>query len=134
MRKAVFAAAALALVFSGGAASPAGAAPATGPAVGKAPAAWNDCPPGHFCLFEDRDGGRLMYAYDECTPMGVVNIGSVGQGDKVTSFWNRSRFLAHIYNWKFDDWKLMRAVSANTPQTNFPANQNDQADGFRVFC
>lgn len=124
LRKATFVAAAVGLVFAGSAATPANAAPA----------AWNDCPPGHFCLFEDRDGGRLMYAYDECTPQGIVNIGAVGQGDKVTSYWNRSRFLAHIYDWRAGDWRLMRAASANTSPTNFEPVSNDRADGFRVFC
>ncbi|MGW2292240.1 peptidase inhibitor family I36 protein [Streptomyces phaeochromogenes] len=105
---------------------------ATAPASASA-SAWNDCPPGHFCLYEHANGGQLMYAYDECTPLGVVNIGSVGEGDKITSAWNRSSFVGAIYDWQ-GFWSFMTNFQPNSAQRNLPADFNDKTDGFRVVC
>lgn len=85
---------------------------ATGVAVSPAaaaPAAWNDCPPGHFCLFEHGNGGALMYAYDECSPL-IKNIGSVGEGDKISSYWNRSRFRGSCTTGR-EAWALFGTTS-----------------------
>ncbi|MFE7439043.1 peptidase inhibitor family I36 protein [Streptomyces chartreusis] len=97
-----------------------------------APAAWSDCPPGHFCVFEDANGGALMYAWDECSP-NIKNIGSVGEGDKVSSYWNRSRFRGDLYDWQ-GFWSRHHIAPANGPQINLPGPNNDITDGVQVVC
>ncbi|WP_328939765.1 peptidase inhibitor family I36 protein [Streptomyces tauricus] len=110
---------------------------ATGVAVSPAaaaPAAWNDCPPGHFCLFEHGNGGALMYAYDECSPL-IKNIGSVGEGDKISSYWNRSRFRGELYDWQGSLGFVRHHIApANGSQYNLPAPNNDITDGLKVVC
>jgi hypothetical protein len=59
------------------------------------------------------------------------DIGSAGQGDRVTSFQNRTGHPVGLYNWTGEKWDLLIRI-ANGQTGNMPKPVDNATDAIKV--
>ncbi|WP_067805842.1 peptidase inhibitor family I36 protein [Nocardia beijingensis] len=101
-----------------------------GVALAPAPAsAAYDCPGGLFCGYDHRNGtGMFVQVDNNCL---LHDIGNEGNGDRLSSYWNRTGKTVGVYNWTGREWQLLVSVPDNS-KGNVPADGDNKADALWV--
>ncbi|WP_435593381.1 peptidase inhibitor family I36 protein [Nocardia sp. bgisy118] len=88
------------------------------------------CPGGTFCGWDDPDGTGSMIVQVDANCV-LHDIGNGGVGDRLTSYWNRTRKTVAVYNWTGDHWQLLVSIPDNG-RGNMPRGTDNTADAVRV--
>ncbi|MGV9834150.1 peptidase inhibitor family I36 protein [Nocardia niigatensis] len=88
-----------------------------------------DCPGGMFCGWDGRGGtGRPVVQTDNgCF---IHDIGNAGEGDLLTSYWNRAGKQVTLLNWMGDHWETL-AVIQDSERGTLPPHADDKTDAVR---
>jgi hypothetical protein len=88
------------------------------------------CPGGTFCAWDLPDARGEMIA-EEGSTCRLYDIGSAGQGDRLSSFENRTGVAVGIYNWDGTNWIPLQTVQ-DGQEGNMPAEVDNVADAVKV--